>query len=458
MYRVHFRNLFFLMLMVVLSGSAALGQSSGFTYQGRLADGGSPANGNYDLQFVLFDAADGNNQIGQTKIVSSVPVNAGIFTVTLDFGADAFSGANRFLEISARLSGAGTFTLLTPRQPITATPYAVRSSSAASADNAQQLAGVAASQYVKTDDTRLSDARDPKAGNSNYVQNSTNQQAAANFNVSGNGTVAGALSGNTVNAATQYNLAGQKILEVSNANILKIGNNAHVGIGPTFGAGYQLDVEAPDKFGLRVGTITPGGTALSIGGFGTVEVDAPNDPGGRFVVKENGNVGIGTSNPSSKFTVAGTIESGSGGFKFPDGTTQSTAANVGAGKGFSAKVTTELEVAHSNFDNEMLTLTLPQGNYLINAIINFENRANDAFQDNTRTVKCWFMDGNIPELMGTNHMGSPGNPMDFMTMTIHTTVAHFGSGAVSIKCGTSQSNGKLFAKDRRLTAVRLSDN
>src|SRR3989338_426624 len=38
-----------------------------------------------------------------------------------------------------------------------------------------------------------------------------------------------------------------------------------------------------------------------------------------------GNVGIGTASPLQKLSVAGTIESTSGGFKFPDGTTQTTA-------------------------------------------------------------------------------------------------------------------------------------
>jgi hypothetical protein len=42
-----------------------------------------------------------------------------------------------------------------------------------------------------------------------------------------------------------------------------------------------------------------------------------------------GNVGIGTASPSEKLTVAGTIESTSGGIKFPDGTTQTTASSGG---------------------------------------------------------------------------------------------------------------------------------
>src|SRR5690349_16533133 len=36
---------------------------SGFTYQGRLTNGGNPASGPYDFVFTLFDAASAGNQI-----------------------------------------------------------------------------------------------------------------------------------------------------------------------------------------------------------------------------------------------------------------------------------------------------------------------------------------------------------------------------------------------------------
>ena len=48
------------------------------------------------------------------------------------------------------------------------------------------------------------------------------------------------------------------------------------------------------------------------------------------LIVEYGNVGIGTTNPgTSKLKVAGLIESSSNGFKFPDGTIQTTAGGAG---------------------------------------------------------------------------------------------------------------------------------
>ncbi|HEY6045407.1 MAG TPA: hypothetical protein VIU65_02320, partial [Pyrinomonadaceae bacterium] len=83
---------------------------------------------------MLFDSLNGGSQAGSTQTVNTVAVSNGVFTVSLDFGASAFNGANRFLQISARPSTGGAFTLLSPRQQITSTPYAVRSLNATAAD------------------------------------------------------------------------------------------------------------------------------------------------------------------------------------------------------------------------------------------------------------------------------------------------------------------------------------
>jgi len=99
-------------------------QGTGFTYQGRLTANGGPANGNYDLQFYLRDAATAGNPIGTTNTVTPVAVSNGLFTVTLDFGAN-FPGANRWLEIAVRTNGGGAYTTLLPRQALTASPYAI---------------------------------------------------------------------------------------------------------------------------------------------------------------------------------------------------------------------------------------------------------------------------------------------------------------------------------------------
>lgn len=91
-----------------------------FTYQGELNDNGSPVSGPVDLAFRLYDAANGGIQIGPELGFPAFTAfdDAGRFTVVLDFGAGAFSGAARWLEI--RVGGAA----LSPRQPITSTPYA----------------------------------------------------------------------------------------------------------------------------------------------------------------------------------------------------------------------------------------------------------------------------------------------------------------------------------------------
>lgn len=101
--------------------AAPLGTS--FTYQGQLKQGGSPATGTADFEFRLFDAQELGNPVGPIEPLEDVVFNSGLFTVDLDFGADVFTGDALWLEISAREgTNTGAFTVLTPRQSLTATP------------------------------------------------------------------------------------------------------------------------------------------------------------------------------------------------------------------------------------------------------------------------------------------------------------------------------------------------
>jgi len=105
--------------------STCLAQGTAFTYQGRLTSGTNVANGIYDLRFTIYDSSGGTGVVAGPVTNSPVAVSNGLFTVALDPGAGVFTGAGRWLEIAVRTNGGGVFTPLTPRQALTATPYAI---------------------------------------------------------------------------------------------------------------------------------------------------------------------------------------------------------------------------------------------------------------------------------------------------------------------------------------------
>lgn len=123
-------------LVLCLAAATASAQSTAFTYQGQVVSAGVPASGLHDMRFRLFDAATGGTQIGTTQCVNNVTVINGVFTTTIDFGQQFATTGARFIEIDVRpdtgLSCSNTtgFTLLAPRQPLTAAPLANHAKSA----------------------------------------------------------------------------------------------------------------------------------------------------------------------------------------------------------------------------------------------------------------------------------------------------------------------------------------
>jgi hypothetical protein len=126
------------MILAVLAAShaSAVPLSTGFTYQGQLIQSGNPFNGTAHLRFSLWDAAGSGSppvgccQIGGTQIVPNVPVTNGLFTVQVNgggqFGSLAFNGNARWLQVEVcNDPGCASSTTLSPRQPLTGTPYSL---------------------------------------------------------------------------------------------------------------------------------------------------------------------------------------------------------------------------------------------------------------------------------------------------------------------------------------------
>ena len=100
--------------------------SSAINYQGELRVNDVPADGIFDFQFELFNAASAGAQVASPVLLENVGVNEGIFSVDLDFGFLPFDGSELWVEIGVRDgASSGGFQGLAPRQRVAAAPYSL---------------------------------------------------------------------------------------------------------------------------------------------------------------------------------------------------------------------------------------------------------------------------------------------------------------------------------------------
>lgn len=265
-----------LALAASLHQAAAQGTAFTFTYQGRLNDGTNPANGKYDFQFQVFDAATAGASYGSPNpnTVAGVGVSNGLFTVTLDFGSSVFTGPARWLQTSVRTNGSASYTLLNARQALTATPYAIY------AGNAATLGGQASTAYVaKTGDTMTGTLNLPANG-----LNVGGGQIVAAGGYLGIGTTSPAFP---LQVQNSVNLPLLELSQTSPANwaVLSLANSS--------GSQWYMD----ETLGSTPGLKFYAGNNFAFGSdwSGTLTVSS------NAIV--NGNVGIGTTTPGAELEV-----------------------------------------------------------------------------------------------------------------------------------------------------------
>jgi hypothetical protein len=147
------------MLIVGTAGISWAGPvGTAFTYQGQLKESGSPANGTYDFKFALYDDPDFGSQVNGIVDIADQQVTNGLFTVQLDFG-NVYNGTALWLWVLVRPGdSSGAYTQLWPRQPLTATPYALYALDAA--EDGGGIGGSGTPNFVPkfTDATTIADS------------------------------------------------------------------------------------------------------------------------------------------------------------------------------------------------------------------------------------------------------------------------------------------------------------
>jgi Chaperone of endosialidase len=320
-------SLSLLLISVLLAASSAFAQGTAFSYQGKLTDAGTPASGNYDMQFLLFDTPVVNTgtQQGPSITNPAVQVTSGIFTVQLDFGQGVFDGSARYLEIGVRPAGnKEPYTPLSPRQPITATPYSVRSMNAAAADGLSVACVncVTSSQILTVEGAQISGAipvESVPTGSGNYIQNAVAAARAGRpsvaqeggFDLTGDGMLGGSLIvnggvgiGKTPSPGIKLDVLGNVLMTQANGGAMQFGTpNSETGMSNIVGSGRADLRFNGTTLKLVVGPVggpPPSTNGIVIDTLGIVRIGDVGAGSGKFQVTATGfqYAVVGTSNDS----------------------------------------------------------------------------------------------------------------------------------------------------------------
>jgi hypothetical protein len=245
--------------------------TTAFTYQGQLVDNGTgvPVTGHYDMRFYLRSSATGAGGQNDPEFdVYNWPVEKGLFTVTLNFGAAPFSGNRLWLEVGTRIADPANTTpydTQPTRTEITSAPYAITAGNVASG-------GLAAGTY----------------GNAVTFNNLANN-FTGNFTGSGSGLTA--LNAANISGTLSDGLLSGNVALLNRSPQAFAGDNSFGNVSLSGRLDMLLNSRGTNSYFLRAVTETQ----IRTNDFFATE----------FVVQSDGRVGIGTDEPSSKLSIGG---------------------------------------------------------------------------------------------------------------------------------------------------------
>ena len=282
---MHPKKFTFLVIIFLCWGSALTIQAQVpqlLNYQGVLIDpdSGERLSGTYAMTFSIYGEETGGTALW-TETQNVVAQN-GLFNVLLgsvtDIPFDLFDGSARYLGVQV-----GSDAEMTPRKQLVSVVYAFKSR------NADKFSGLDTSDFVRS-------------GRRNSISTEMIQDDAVTADKMEPDVVS------SINGVT--NDGGNINLEAgSNVTITPDNANNKITIAAETGAG--------DNLGNHIATQNIQLNHHWLSGDGDNE--------GIYMTNTSGKVGIGTSNPQERLDVAGVVRSSQGGFKFPDGTVQTTA-------------------------------------------------------------------------------------------------------------------------------------
>jgi trimeric autotransporter adhesin len=311
---------YLLLMLACLAGVQQLfAQGTAFTYQGRLNNDNSPANGNYDLRFALFNTNQAGIAIAGPVTNIATVVSNGLLTTTVDFGANAFMGGSNWLEIAVQTNGGSGFVTLTPRQQVTPTPYALFAENADSLpgllvqpniDDAPNLIGGSRGNFVSSGTVGATIGGGGATNNSDFFLISVINSVGADF---------GTVSGGAFNTASGLAaVVGGGYFNKASTNFATVGGgdgNTAAGTYATVGGGFG-NMASEEGATVSGGEYNDAGGNYSFaGGLGAQAVydgdfvwaDSQGEPlptpfsstaANQFLIRAGGGVGINMNNPN----------------------------------------------------------------------------------------------------------------------------------------------------------------